>query len=81
VVNASPVILLVKAGFERLLWELSSELVIPRGVATEIAQGSADDPARRWLNGAGAPFIRDDAPAPAEIIAWDLGAGETSVLA
>lgn len=81
VVNASPLILLVKTGFERLLWELSSELVIPRGVATEIAQGPPDDPARRWLDGTGMAFIRDDFPAPADIVAWDLGAGETAVLA
>lgn len=62
VVNASPLILLVKAGHERLLYELSSELVIPRGVATEIAQGPRDDPARQWLDGAGGAFVRDDFP-------------------
>jgi len=79
-VNASPLILLVKTGLERLLCELSSELVVPRGVATELAQGPSDDPARRWLDGAGTAFIRDDVPVPAEIASWDLGAGETAVL-
>jgi predicted nucleic acid-binding protein len=53
--------------------------VVPEAVASEVLAGPAADPARRALeNGFGAPF--EPAGVDAEVLAWSLGAGETSVL-
>lgn len=79
VVNASPLILLGKA--DQLYWlpELGN-VVIPRSVENEIASGPSHDPARVWIEGKGMEFVRDEAPASAELLAWNLGKGETSVI-
>ncbi len=81
VINASPLILLGKAG--QLNWLTRfGEVVIPRAVADEIAEGGEDDPARTWLcSTAGSSLVKDDVPAPNEVVCWDLGKGETAVLA
>ena len=79
VVNASPLIVLAHVGREQLLFELADQVVVPRAVVAEILAGPADDPARRALDSS--RFTIVDAPAPpAEIVAWDLGAGEAAVL-
>lgn len=78
-VNASPLILLARIGHEDLLRTLPARVAIPRAVVTEINAGPPDDPARRVL--AGGNFQIVDTPTPtAEVLAWDLGAGETAVL-
>ncbi len=81
VFNASPLILLGKAG--QLGWvALLGEVVIPQSVATEILAGPDEDPARRWIeSGAGRDLIQTDAPLSHALLAWDLGAGETAVIA
>ena len=81
VVNASPLILLGKAG--QLGWVAQlGEVVIPQSVAAEISEGPDDDPARQWIeSGAGRDLIRTDAAASRVLLAWDLGAGETAVIA
>lgn len=80
VLNASPLILLGKAG--ELDWILRlGEVVVPLPVAVEIFAGDADDAARRWLSRQTATLTQ---PAPAgspALIARHLGAGETAVLA
>ena len=80
VVNASPLILLAKIGRVDLLLGLTGKLVIPASVASEIQGGPSGDPAREWLHGAGAQWVRADVPLDPAIAAWDLGAGETAVL-
>lgn len=80
VVNASPLIVLAKVGQAELLLSLADEVTIPRQVAAEIAAGPPDDPARKWL--AAQKLVVADLPTlPPELLAWDLGAGETAVLA
>ena len=81
VVNASPLICLGKIG--RLDWiaATSLEVVIPPAVAQEIEDGPSDDAARRWLESAGKAFVRDAAVVDEVIAAWDLGRGESEVLA
>ncbi|MGB3295706.1 MAG: DUF3368 domain-containing protein [Phormidesmis sp.] len=80
VVNASPLIYLSKAGLIDLLQILSSEIFVPRKVATEILQrGRSDITAKAvaetsWLQ------IIETPDVPAIIQSWDLGAGESSVL-
>lgn len=80
VVNASPLILLGKAG--QLHWVSGlGRVMIPEAVVREIHAGGADDPASQWLAGEGANFITPDAPENPNLAAWDLGAGETAVIA
>ena len=81
IIDASPLILLGKAGQLDWLWQMG-RIVVPESVAAEVTVGSPDDPARRWLEtpqGA-ARIVRDDAPTN-DLLAWDLGAGEIAVIA
>jgi len=81
VVNASPLIVLTRIGRAPLLTALCERLVIPASTAEEVLRGDARDPSVRWLREAGQRFIEEDAPLTPEISAWDLGQGETAVLA
>jgi len=78
VLNASPLIALARIGQEHLFRALADELVIPRAVATEIESGPANDPARQMIV-SGEWTIVEVVPVP-EVVAWDLGTGETAVL-
>ena len=78
VLNASPIIVLARVEQEHLFGALTDEIVVPRAVAGEIEAGPVNDPARRVITG-GQFTIVDVAPVP-EILAWDLGDGETAVL-
>jgi predicted nucleic acid-binding protein len=81
VVNASPLIYLSRAGWLELLRLAGDEVFVPDVVADEIrARGPADPTvmalaATAWLTAVKTPPI-----SPA-ILAWDLGPGESSVLA
>jgi predicted nucleic acid-binding protein len=79
ILNASPLIVMARIGYERLFSELADEIVVPRAVAMEVQAGPAADRARQAL-AAGRFKIVETPPPPAEILAWDLGAGETAVL-
>ncbi len=81
VVNASPVILLGDIGHLHLLEALCAELVIPDVVADEIRAGPRRDAAQRWLQGEGATYVQRLEYADTLIAGWDLGAGESAVLA
>jgi predicted nucleic acid-binding protein len=76
VVNASPLIVLAKVGHAHLLSALTDEIAVPQTVVDEINAGPADDPARAWLPDNPLPVVAISR-APAELLAWDLGAGET----
>ena len=80
VVNASPVIVLARINHLFLLQQVAEELVVPAGVAKEIAQGPEDDPARQWLQAQGRELVREVQVVPPVIIAWNLGLGESEVL-
>lgn len=81
IINASPLILLGKIKRLDLLPELTPSLLIPRSVSIEILDGPDGDPAKVWLQTLEViSRIVPDAPANPEILAWDLGAGETSVI-
>ena len=45
VLNASPLIILTRAGYEDLLLRLPEQVVVPQAVETEIQAGPAGDPA------------------------------------
>ena len=80
VVNASPIISLGKIDRLDLIRELCFEIIIPKGVAAEIAQGPPGDPAQGWLHHHGKAWLRDVGDINQLIAAWDLGQGETEVL-
>ncbi len=79
VVNASPLILLCKVGRVELLRRLSRSVCVPEGVVAEIGV-VPDDPAChvlstcKWLQ-------RVTVDIPDGIKAWDLGRGESEVVA
>ena len=81
VVNASPVILLGDIGHLQLLEALCDILVIPEAVANEIYSGPRKDAAQHWLEGAGGSHISNQVDIDPIIAGWDLGAGESAVLA
>ena len=78
VLNASPIIVLARIGREHLFHALADEVVVPRAVAMEIEAGPADDPARQTIT-SGYFTIVETVPEP-DVLAWDLGSGETAVL-
>jgi predicted nucleic acid-binding protein len=53
VVNASPLIVLARINKIFSLRDLAEEIVVPAGVAKEIAHGPEDDPAKEWLQSNG----------------------------
>lgn len=81
VVNASPLIFLSRGGLIDLLQLVSSEVIVPEAVALEIeVRGEADPTAQMlaktsWLVVTQTPLVSP------QIQAWDLGPGESAVLA
>jgi predicted nucleic acid-binding protein len=80
VVNASPVIVLAKAGRLDLLRDSRRELLVPEAVAAEILAGPPSDPARQALEGGWGLRTAPHHIAP-DLLEWGLGVGETAVLA
>jgi len=81
VVNSSPLIVLARISQIDLLIKLGNALIIPEGVAQEIDCGPATDPARNWLRETGVSFVRKAPMVHSTIGGWDLGLGESEVLA
>lgn len=81
VVNASPLILLGKVGHVTLLSDLSDKLIVPDVVAREV--GAKPEGERIISEVASLPGARFEAgiATPSEIEAWNLGRGESQVLA
>jgi predicted nucleic acid-binding protein len=80
VLDASPIILLARAGFLDLLRVFNHPLVIPGPVAAEILQKGPDDIAAKALQRTG---LFTSVPAPEidpSVGLWNLGRGETAVL-
>lgn len=80
VINASPLIVLCSIEREQLLFQLAEDIVIPAAVAVEIEQDPPGDKARQFLRASRLRIVKTP-PASEELLAWDLGAGETSVIA
>ena len=81
VVNASPLILLGKIDRVTLLSELSDELIVPDVVVREV--GAKPGGERIISTVASLPRARfqGEIATPSEIAAWNLGRGESQVLA
>jgi predicted nucleic acid-binding protein len=80
VLNASPLIVLSRIGQEELFFQLADAIGVPQAVAAEITAGPVDDRARYLLDSSRFPIIPTPI-LPTELAAWDLGAGETAVMA
>lgn len=59
---------------------LGSSLVVPEAVADEVQRKGANDPAALALESSNLTIV-DALAIPAAVDAWDLGAGESAVLA
>jgi predicted nucleic acid-binding protein len=81
VVNASPLIFLSRAGLIDLLQLVSAEVIVPESVATEIEVRGKRDPTAQALANTSWLVVTQTPPVPAQIQAWGLGPGESSVLA
>ncbi len=81
VVNASPIISLAKIGCADFLPGLFAQLVIPEGVFQEITGHKYHDSAVEWINAQNHQAIIRSVEVPAIISEWNLGMGESQVLA
>jgi predicted nucleic acid-binding protein len=80
IINASPIIALARVGQVDLLARLPQQAALPQAVAEEISVAPEDDPTRQALESGLFKIVK--APAiPDTILAWDLGKGESAVLA
>jgi predicted nucleic acid-binding protein len=81
VVNASPLILLARIDRLDLLTSLANELVLPEAVTREIQAGSHRDQTADRIKNHPSILQVADQPVPDQIRLWNLGAGESQVLA
>jgi predicted nucleic acid-binding protein len=79
VVDSSPLIALARVGTAGWLAALAEEIVVPADVAAEVAAGPPDE--ARAIVEVGGLRIVSTPPPPGAVAEWDLGAGETAVLA
>lgn len=80
-VNCSPLLFFSKAGLLDLLQIAGPELVVPRPVFDELNAHGASDPSLSAIKKTDWLIVIDAPEAPPPIQAWDLGPGESSVLA
>jgi predicted nucleic acid-binding protein len=81
VVNASPLIFLTRAGLLDLLQLLSSEIIVPEIVASEIEIRGKSDPTAQAIANTPWLLVTQTPPVSPQIQSWGLGPGESSVLA
>jgi predicted nucleic acid-binding protein len=80
VANASPIIVLAKAGLLDLLRDSAARVLVPGAVVDEVLRGPRDDPARLAIE-AGWADRCEPAGVPGALTEWGLGEGETAVIA
>jgi predicted nucleic acid-binding protein len=80
VTNASPLIVLAKAGLLALLEKLCDSLLIPEKVAEEVMAGPPDDAARAAISSGWGSRVVPQRVTPS-VATLKLDPGETSVLA
>lgn len=81
VINALPLIYLSRSGHLPLLKILGDEIVVPEFVANEVRAYGPDDVTAKAL--VDTSWLREvpAEPVPPSVFAWDLGKGESAVLA
>ena len=81
VVNASPLIFLTKAGMLELLKIIAPQIMVPEPVVREIAARGPNDITAKAIADAAWLVTVPVSNVPSLIQSWDLGAGESAVLA
>jgi predicted nucleic acid-binding protein len=81
VVNSSPLIQLAACGRIELLRDLATEVIVPRAVLRELEAGRSRDRAAETVAASAWISAPSDSPLPQIVASWDLGAGESQVLA
>lgn len=81
VINASPLILLGKIRRLDLLQHLIQELHVPAAVFSEIHAGASKDNSVHATLAWAEDKVVDNVAVPQAVIAWDIGAGESQVIA
>ena len=81
VVNASPLILLARIQRLDLLSALADTVVYPASVRRELVAGAARDDAAKLVEASEQIQSVEDVEVPDPIRSWDLGPGESQVLA
>ena len=81
ILDASPLIFLSRVDLLHLLPRLANTLQVPASVVAEVKAGEATDPVvasvGTWAEG----YLGRDVPVPLSVAAWELGAGESQVIA
>lgn len=80
-VNSSPLILLGRISRLDLLPALAEQVVVPRAVLQELTVKQGQDWLAQTVSSHPGIDIVDDAPIPADLRRWNLGAGESAVVA
>ena len=80
-VNASPLIILAKSGHLELLRVAGNQVCVPKTVHQEVCTGSSDSVTRHAVENASWLEVVEVPNIPASVLAWDLGPGESSVIA
>ncbi|NER92316.1 MAG: DUF3368 domain-containing protein [Symploca sp. SIO1B1] len=80
-INTSPLIFLTKGRLLHLLQILSEKFIVPQAVATEIQSYGENDITAQALTNTDWLLVKEITSVPAIIQNWDLGPGETEVLA
>jgi predicted nucleic acid-binding protein len=80
-VNTSPVLYLARSGYLHLLQIAGDKIAVPAAVATEIRTWHTADAAATALEMEPWLCIVDSEPIPPVVAVWDLGAGESAVIA
>jgi predicted nucleic acid-binding protein len=81
VVNASPLILLGKIDQIPLLSKLADELIVPDAVAREVGARHEGELVLAEVVSFSNARLEVEVPISSELAAWDLGAGESQVIA
>ena len=80
-VNTSPLIYLSRAGLIDFLQVAAPRIAVPRAVADELRAWHSADEAQRNLDTLAWLEIVDANPVSPAVLAWDLGPGESAVIA
>lgn len=81
VLDASPFILFARIGRLDILRDISPSIIIPTAVIREVRSGISNDPTANAALDWGMPLACDDVTLPASVASWDLGTGESQVIA
>ncbi len=81
IINASPLIFLSRSGYLELLQAFSPEVWVPDAVAGEILRRGREDISARAISETSWLSVRPAIEIPPQVVTWNLGPGESAVIA